>query len=75
MGVDLDLVKFEFEGLTNQRPLILAGPCSAESEDQVMETARQVKQYGITIFRAGIWKPRTRPNAFEGVGKKIPEIQ
>ncbi len=70
MGIDIDLQKFEFEGITNQKPLILAGPCSAESETQVMETAKQLKQYGIKIFRAGIWKPRTRPNAFEGVGRK-----
>ncbi len=50
------------------RPLIIAGPCSAESEEQVMNTARQLKEQGITVFRSGIWKPRTRPNSFEGVG-------
>lgn len=70
MGIELKLESFEFTGLTNKRPLVLAGPCSAESEEQVMETAKQLKQYGIKIFRAGIWKPRTRPNAFEGVGRK-----
>ena len=70
MGIDLNLESFEFEGLVSQRPLVLAGPCSAETEEQVMETAKQLKQYGIKIYRAGIWKPRTRPNAFEGVGKK-----
>ncbi len=70
MGIDLNLETFEFEGLVTKRPLVLAGPCSAESEEQVMETARQLKQYGIKIFRAGIWKPRTRPNSFEGVGRK-----
>ncbi len=70
MGIDLDLEKFEFAGLKNQRPLVLAGPCSAETEEQVMETARQLKEIGIMIFRAGIWKPRTRPNAFEGIGRK-----
>lgn len=60
---------FEGWGIKNtQRPLIIAGPCSAESEEQVLETARQLKQNGIEIFRAGIWKPRTRPNSFEGVG-------
>ncbi|MFO7657776.1 MAG: bifunctional 3-deoxy-7-phosphoheptulonate synthase/chorismate mutase type II [Bacteroidales bacterium] len=68
--MDLKLEPLEFEGLLNKRPLVLAGPCSAESEEQVMETARQLKQYGIKIFRAGIWKPRTRPNSFEGVGSK-----
>jgi len=56
-------------GLQNEdRPLVIAGPCSAESEEQVMDTARQLKDQGIEIFRAGIWKPRTRPNSFEGVG-------
>lgn len=51
-----------------KRPIIIAGPCSAETEEQVMETARGLKEQGIEIFRAGIWKPRTRPNSFEGVG-------
>ncbi len=50
------------------RPIIIAGPCSAESEEQVLETARGLRQAGISIFRAGIWKPRTRPGGFEGVG-------
>jgi chorismate mutase len=48
----------------------MAGPCSAESEEQVMDTARQLKDIGVGIYRAGLWKPRTRPNAFEGVGKE-----
>lgn len=52
----------------DQEPLIIAGPCSAESEEQVMNTAKQLQKIGVNIFRAGIWKPRTRPNAFEGVG-------
>lgn len=52
------------------RPLVIAGPCSAETEEQVMEAARGVKAAGIPIFRAGIWKPRTRPNSFEGIGAK-----
>lgn len=51
-----------------RHPLIIAGPCSAESEDQVMQTARLLAEAGITIFRAGIWKPRTHPGGFEGVG-------
>jgi chorismate mutase len=70
MKVQLKLDKFEFKGISNERPLILAGPCSAESEEQVMDTARQLKDYGVSIYRAGLWKPRTRPNAFEGVGKE-----
>lgn len=51
------------------KPYIIAGPCSAESEDQVMRTAKGVKALGIEVFRAGIWKPRTRPGHFEGVGE------
>lgn len=70
MGVKLELEKFEFKGIDNKRPLVMAGPCSAETEEQVLETARQLKEQGIHIFRAGIWKPRTRPNTFEGVGKE-----
>lgn len=50
------------------RPLIIAGPCSAESEQQVIDTARELAEAGVKIFRAGIWKPRTRPGGFEGVG-------
>lgn len=50
------------------RPLVIAGPCSAETEDQVLQTARALVGHGIKIFRAGIWKPRTRPNSFEGIG-------
>ena len=51
-----------------KRPIIIAGPCSAESQDQVMDAARALKQLGVDVFRAGIWKPRTRPGGFEGVG-------
>ena len=50
------------------RPCVVAGPCSAESEEQVMETARGLKEIGINVYRAGIWKPRTHPGCFEGVG-------
>lgn len=49
-------------------PLIIAGPCSAESEQQVMDTARGVADAGVRIFRAGIWKPRTKPGGFAGIG-------
>ncbi len=51
-----------------KRPIIIAGPCSAETEKQVLETAEKLSENGINIFRAGIWKPRTRPGNFEGVG-------
>ncbi|MDK2977489.1 MAG: chorismate mutase [Bacteroidales bacterium] len=53
---------------STEKPIIISGPCSAETEKQVMQTAKQLKANGIEIFRAGIWKPRTRPNSFEGVG-------
>ena len=54
-----------------KRPLVIAGPCSAETEEQVLATAKEVVQIeDVRIFRAGIWKPRTRPNSFEGVGEK-----
>ena len=55
-------------GIDAKRPIIIAGPCSAETEEQVMTTAKELHEYGVQIFRAGIWKPRTRPNTFEGVG-------
>jgi chorismate mutase len=70
MSVKLNLEPFHIDGIDNTRPLVMAGPCSAETEEQVMETARQLKAHGVNIYRAGIWKPRTRPNSFEGVGKK-----
>lgn len=50
------------------RPVLVAGPCSAESEAQVMRTAAELKKCGVGVFRAGIWKPRTHPGTFEGVG-------
>ncbi len=57
-------------------PILIAGPCSAETEAQVLETARQLSASGISYFRAGIWKPRTSPDSFEGVGEKgLPWLQ
>lgn len=53
-----------------QQPLLIAGPCSAETEEQVMQTAKALSEQDIDLFRAGIWKPRSRPNSFEGVGFK-----
>lgn len=52
----------------HHRPILIAGPCSAETEAQVMATAHGLKESGIQMYRAGIWKPRTRPGAFEGIG-------
>jgi len=51
-----------------KRPLFIAGPCSAESREQMLRTADIIAAGGIRIFRAGIWKPRTRPGCFEGIG-------
>lgn len=51
-----------------QKPILIAGPCSAENEEQVMSVAAELKAAGVALFRAGIWKPRTRPGCFEGVG-------
>ena len=64
----MELQSILLPGIVPGRPLVIAGPCSAETEDQVMETARQLHGFGIRIFRAGIWKPRTKPGSFEGVG-------
>lgn len=53
---------------TGGKPILIAGPCSAETEAQVLATARALASQGVHLFRAGIWKPRTRPDSFEGVG-------
>ena len=50
-------------------PLIISGPCSAETYDQLRETCKQLKSHGINLMRAGVWKPRTRPGTFEGNGE------
>lgn len=70
MVTKLDLIKADEWGIFSdvKKPLIIAGPCSAESEQQLFETAKALKNAGIEVLRAGIWKPRTRPNCFEGVG-------
>ncbi|MXN91044.1 3-deoxy-7-phosphoheptulonate synthase [Flavobacterium sp. Sd200] len=51
-----------------EHPLVIAGPCSAETEEQVLKIAHELKDSDVSIYRAGIWKPRTRPGGFEGVG-------
>ena len=56
------------DGLQLSHPLVIAGPCSAETEEQVLKIATELKNTDVTFFRAGIWKPRTRPGMFEGVG-------
>ena len=63
-----DIKPIKFCGVDSKRPVVIAGPCSAETEEQVMETAKDLAKKGVRIFRAGIWKPRTKPGGFEGVG-------
>ena len=65
------------EALLQKRPLIISGPCSAETEEQVIQTATRLAATGkVDILRAGIWKPRTRPGSFEGIGTKgLPWLQ
>ncbi len=65
---DLDPILFPELDLT--RPQVIAGPCSAETEGQVLSTAKILSEAGVKIFRAGIWKPRTKPGGFEGIGKE-----
>ena len=66
----MNLQPLNLKGVSEERPLLIAGPCSAETEEQVLETARQLAARGIKIFRAGIWKPRTKPGGFEGIGSE-----
>ncbi len=74
--MELNLTPLRLNGLENKRPMIIAGPCSAETEGQVMATATRLAAKGIRIFRAGIWKPRTKPGGFEGVGEVgLPWLQ
>lgn len=75
MKVDLDITPIQ-QWLPHDKPLIISGPCSAESEEQLMETCRDLKALHVDVLRAGIWKPRTRPNSFEGHGAKaLPWLQ
>jgi len=55
--------------IAGDKPLVISGPCSAETEDQVLQIAQQLRDTNTKVFRAGVWKPRTRPGSFEGVGQ------
>ena len=57
------------DNMNLSHPLVIAGPCSAETEEQVLKIAHELKDSDVNVFRAGIWKPRTRPGGFEGVGE------
>ena len=71
-----DIQPITLPGIDPRRPLVIAGPCSAETEEQVLGTARSLAAEGIRICRAGLWKPRTKPGGFEGVGETgIPWLQ
>ncbi len=64
----MELESILLPGIEAKRPMVIAGPCSAETEEQVMAAAQCLSHNGIKIFRAGIWKPRTKPGGFEGIG-------
>ncbi len=64
----MELKSILLPGVEAKRPLVIAGPCSAETEVQVLNTAKALASKDVKIFRAGIWKPRTKPGGFEGVG-------
>lgn len=57
-------------GINTTKPIVVSGPCSAETEEQTIQSCLGVAEQGASILRAGIWKPRTRPGSFEGIGSK-----
>lgn len=69
MDMELELEPLKLPS-DSERPFVIAGPCSAETEEQVLTTARQLAAKGCHNFRAGVWKPRTKPGGFEGQGEK-----
>ena len=71
MQTDIKTMKDLMQEKWNKRPMIISGPCSAETEEQVLETATRLAKTGkVDVLRAGIWKPRTKPGMFEGIGVK-----
>jgi chorismate mutase len=76
-ATEMKNTKDAIQTVWNKRPLIISGPCSAETEEQVLETATRLAKTGkVDMLRAGIWKPRTRPGSFEGIGTKgLPWMQ
>ncbi|MDE6556104.1 MAG: bifunctional 3-deoxy-7-phosphoheptulonate synthase/chorismate mutase type II [Duncaniella sp.] len=63
-----NILPLAIDGADLTKPIIISGPCSAETEEQVLDTARRLARSGVKVYRAGIWKPRTKPGGFEGVG-------
>ena len=71
-----DIQPLTFHGIESGKPILIAGPCSAETQEQTLDAARALSDIGVKIFRAGIWKPRTMPGGFEGVGDRgLPWLQ
>ncbi|MCS6824040.1 MAG: bifunctional 3-deoxy-7-phosphoheptulonate synthase/chorismate mutase type II [Cytophagaceae bacterium] len=70
MNLNLNIAPLETWVNLKKKPLVIAGPCSAETPEQLMATARGLQSLKVDIIRAGIWKPRTRPNSFEGAGEE-----
>lgn len=68
-----DIKPLTLNGQPLDKPYIISGPCSAETPEQTIDTARRLAQAGIKVFRAGIWKPRTKPGGFEGIGSPALE--
>ncbi|MCX5884718.1 MAG: bifunctional 3-deoxy-7-phosphoheptulonate synthase/chorismate mutase type II [Proteobacteria bacterium] len=69
-GVDLTIKNLADWHISYENKLFIAGPCSVESEEQVLQTALSLKQQPVHVLRGGIWKPRTRPGQFQGIGHK-----
>jgi chorismate mutase len=70
MGTQLDILELHEWFDTKGEPLVISGPCSAETEEQLLQTGRELAKIPqVQMIRAGIWKPRTRPDIFEGVGE------
>jgi len=70
MSKELQITPVSAWGFAFSAPIVIAGPCSVETQEQVMETALALKDARFDILRGGIWKPRTRPNSFEGIGSQ-----
>lgn len=66
----MELEEQIFPNVELHKPFLIAGPCSAETYEQTLQTARELHEEGVQVFRAGLWKPRTKPGCFEGVGAR-----
>ncbi len=71
---DDSLVRINGTSVGGRQVIIMAGPCSVESREQLMETAAAVKEAGAHVLRGGAFKPRTSPYAFQGLGLKALEL-